>query len=86
MLIKWLMSSRLVNFGGSNRHWHRTHFQIGDHFCHLEKKNEKFRENKKKLFFYKNLPEIIVFNEKMSFAHEPTLTKDNLEKTMKKKR
>ena len=36
-------------------------------------------------FFYKNLPEIIVFNEKMSFAHEPTLTKDNLEKTMKKK-
>ena len=42
-------------------------------------------KTKKTLFFYKNLPEIIVFNEKMSFAHEPTLTKDNLEKTMKKK-
>ena len=26
-----------------------------------------------------------MFNEKMSFAHEPTLTKDNLDKTMKKK-
>ena len=51
-----------------------------------EKKKKNNSVKKKTTFFYKNLPEIIVFNEKMSFAHEPTLTKDNLEKTMKKKK